>query len=212
MTVPSLRKRAGSGILLSLGLLLFIFSACSSDSDKYDAYANWRARNAEWFEQIADSARRNADGQWLMLKNFSKSPTFQSGITADSICVHIIRRGTGTARPTFSDSVRVNFRGWLMPTQTEDGQREELTFTQTYYGDFNSQTASPQLAAVSSFMDGFSTALQHMVVGDDWWVYIPQQLFYGETANGIIPAYSTVRFRLQLMGVYPLGTKVPEWK
>ena len=68
---------------------------------------------------------------------------------------------------------------WLMPTPSEQGTLQETTFTQTYYGDYNPATAAPQLAAVGGFKDGFSTALQYMVAGDDWMVYIPQELFYG---------------------------------
>ena len=51
-----------------------------------------------------------------------------------------------------------------------------------------------------------------MVEGDDWMVYIPQQLAYGATVKGTIPAYSTLRFRIQLVAIYPLGTKIPDWK
>ena len=51
-----------------------------------------------------------------------------------------------------------------------------------------------------------------MVESDDWMVYIPQQLFYGSTAKDVIPAYSTVRFRIQMVAVYPSGTTIPAWK
>ena len=192
-------------------VFIFFFASCASDSSEYDPYHDWQVRNAEWYQQIADSARRGGN-DWKMIKAYTKSPLYQSGITTDSICVHILHRGTGTIRPAFNDSVRINFRGWLMPIVNAEGKTEEVIFSQTYYSDYSFDTASPQLAAPSSFMVGFATALQHMVEGDDWMVYIPQQLFYGETATGIIPAYSTVRFRLQMAGVYPTGTVVPDWK
>ena len=85
-------------------------------------------------------------------------------------------------------------------------------FTQTYYGDYNPLTASPQVGAVKSFTEGFGTALQYMVKGDDWLVYIPSELAYGEKDSEAIPAYSTLLFRIPLMGVYESGTGVPEWK
>ncbi|MBQ7494602.1 MAG: FKBP-type peptidyl-prolyl cis-trans isomerase [Bacteroidaceae bacterium] len=202
-----------------LAMLALIFLAgmsaltsCSGDTEEYDPYENWQVRNAAWFEQKADSARENKDGQWLMLKSLDMSPTFQSGKTADSICVHIIKHGTGTVTPYYTDSIRVNFRGWLMPTINAQGKQEELTFTQTYYGDFDPATAAPQLATVKAFTSGFATALQYMVVGDDWIVYIPQELFYGSSASGVIPAYSAARFRIQLAAIYPTGSLVPDWK
>ena len=63
-----------------------------------------------------------------------------------------------------------------------------------------------------SFTEGFGTALQYMVKGDDWLVYIPSELAYGEKDSEAIPAYSTLLFRIHLMGVYESGTGVPEWK
>ena len=181
-------------------------------------------RNVIWYAQIADSARTaiseaqaqwgddwEAHCDWRMMKSLLKSPLFQSGLTTDSVCAHILYRGSGTRSPLSTDSVRISFRGWLMPIQNEFGQQQEIVFTQTYYGDYDASTTAPQKAAVSNFAQGFATALQYMVEGDDWMVYIPASLFYGANANGIIPAYSAVRFRLQLLGVYPQGQTVPEW-
>jgi len=206
-----------------VGTLTFI--ACSEDTEGYDPYHNWEARNKAWYESIADSARsaiRAARAQhgsdwekycdWRMFKSFQKSPSYQSGLLADSICVHILQRGTGEVHPLYSDTVRINFRGQLMPTTDAQGEPMTTVFTQTYYQSFDPATAAPQKAAVASFTEGFGTALQRMVVGDDWYVYIPQELFYGSSANGAIPAYSAAMFRLNMVGVYPKGTTVPDWK
>ena len=213
MTTIMIKTESLRQLLPSLlgGVILFLLTACSSETAEYDPYHDWQVRNGEWFSQIADSARRGGS-DWLMLKALTKSPSEQSGVTADSICVHILHRGTGSVSPTYSDSVRISFRGWLMPTQKADGRTEELIFTQTYYGDYDPELAAPQLAGVSSFTPGFATALQYMVVGDDWMVYIPQQLAYGGTVTGVIPAYSTLRFRIQLLATYPIGTEIPDWK
>lgn len=199
--------------------------ACNNDTEEYNPYYDWESRNAAWYEVIADSARtaiaqaRRQHGDnweqycnWRMIRSLQLSPTAQSGNTVDSVCVHILNRGTGDLCPTYSDSVRISFRGWLMPTENKQGVKEELVFTQTYYNEYNPAWAAPQLAAVGAFADGFSTVLQYMVEGDDWMAYIPQQLFYGSKEQDAIPAYSTVRFRIQLVAVYPSGTKIPEWK
>lgn len=204
--------------------LFILFASCSEDTEEYDQYHDWAERNAAWYVEIADSARtaiaeaQAAYGdeweqhcQWRMIKSVYQSPTYQSGLLGDSICVRILQSGTGQLKPTLSDTVRIHFRGFLMPTQKSDGTTEELVFSQTYYGSFDARTAIPQKAAVSAFAKGFATALQHMVVGDDWMVYIPQELFYGSNKTGVIPSYSTARFRLQMVGVYPVGTTAPEW-
>ena len=209
VTTPSLIGRVRGGSVLFL--LLLFFSSCSSDTEDYDPYSNWKSRNEAWFKQIADSARHGGS-EWLSYKSVLKSPNYQSGIMADSIFVHILHRGAGTFSPASSDTVRINFRGTLMPTKDASGNPLTTIFTQTYYQDFDPATAAPQKACVSSFTAGFATALQHMVVGDDWLVYIPADLFYGKNANGVIPAYSAACFRINMVGVYPLGTQVPEWK
>ena len=222
VTTPSLTGRVRGGSVI---FLLIFLASCSSDTEDYNAYENWEARNKAWYQQIADSARtaiQSARAQygsnweqhcdWRMLKSLQRSQTKQSGNTTDSVCVHILKRGTGDVSPTFSDTLRISFRGWLMPTKNAGGETEERCFTQTYYGDYSPATAAPQLGAVASFAEGFSTALQYMVVGDDWMVYIPQELFYGAEAKDVIPAYSAVKFRIQLAAIYPAGTYIPDWR
>ena len=199
--------------------------SCTSDSEDYDPYHDWQRRNETWYEQIADSARtairaaRLTYGSewekhcaWRMYKALTKSPTYDSGLTVDSICVHIISRGQGTVHPLSTDSVRCNYRGWLMPTIDANGAVEERVFDQTYYGSYSPVTAYPHKFGVGGVVSGFSTALQNMVVGDDWHLYIPYQLGYDQSIKTEIPAYSTLHFRVQLMGIYPIGTEVPAWK
>ena len=43
--------------------------------------------------------------------------------------------------------------------------------------------------------------MQHMVEGDKYEVWIPQQLAYGASDNGDIPAYSTLIFEIELVSV-----------
>ena len=208
-----------------LPLLLLILASCSEDSEEYDPYHDWYSRNTEWYANVADSARTAISEakagygdsweqhcEWRMIKSVYQSPTYQRGVLGDTVCIRILHSGEGTVSPAQNDTVRINFRGWLMPTTKADGTVEELIFAQTYYGDYSLQTAYPQKAAVSAFAKGFSTALQYMVEGDDWMVYVPQELFYGSSKTGTIPAYSSARFRIQMVGVYPVGNVVPDWQ
>lgn len=214
VTTPSHIGRAGGESVVFLFLLTF--SACSADTSDYDPYHHWQSRNLAWFKQVADSAHTaiaTAQGQygnaweehcaWRAIKSLRRSPSYQSGNVEDSIFVHIVERGTGTYSPIASDTVKINFRGTLMPTVDEDGNPVETIFAQTYYGGFDPATAAPQTASVDAFTEGFETALQYMVVGDDWLVYIPQAQLYGSSAQGVIPAYSAACFRINLVKVLP---------
>ena len=61
-------------------------------------------------------------------------------------------------------------------------------------------------------IEGFQTALQYMVEGDKWYVYIPQQLAYKAEIHDVIPAYSTLLFLLEVVGVYDKSSDVPDQK
>ena len=133
----------------------------------------------------------------------------------DSICVYIEQRDTGRGCPTWSDTVRVNYRGYLMPTQNVvNGEwREERTvFSQSFIGEMNTQIIVPTQMAVSSAVAGFATALQYMHVGDVWWVYIPSELAYGSQSSGSVLPYSTLTFYLNLADYHKPGDVVPGWK
>lgn len=210
---------------LALGL-----ASCSESDDTWDPYTNWAQRNAAWYASVADTARqaiREARAQygdeweahtpWRMMKSLQLAADYDTRRVDDSICVKILASGphAGDAAymPMFTDSVRLSYRGWLMPTQYEaGGMVEQRVFTQTYYGSFDPATAAPSQMGVSGTIEGFATALQYMTAGDDWLVYIPQRMAYGEKASDAIPAYSTLLYRLTMVDHFPAGTTVPTWK
>lgn len=235
VTTPSPRGGKGVGALLLLLPLLLgaIASACSDDTPEYDPYYDWQARNAAWFRSVADSAHvaileaqaQYGDQwpqhcQWRQYKTLTQAQDYDTHRPTDSIYVRILGRGTGTYSPTWSDSVRISHRGWLMPTtfrlynaagQEVDSLRQQV-FDQTYYGPFDPETAAPALSSVSTFTAGFATALQYMVQGDDWLVYVPSDLAYGDSDYGSIPGHSTLLFRIHLAAAYPAGSGAPTWK
>ncbi len=211
-------------VLLALGGL----ASCQESDDTWDPYYRWKARNTEWFAQVADTARtaiakaKALHGEqwedfcdWRMYRGLLRSQE-GTGVLTDSICCRIIRRGTGSFSPAFTDTVRVSFRGWLMETEytSENGGLEpgKSVFSQTYYGDFDEATAAPQVMSVAGLTEGFGTAVQYMVKGDEWLVYIPNELAYKEKDSQAVPAYSTLLFHLHLAAIYEAGEGVPEWK
>ncbi len=197
--------------LVGLSCLL---TSCQETTEEWNPYTNWQARNTQWFATVADSARTAISQakaqygdeweqhcQWRMYKTLQRSAEKRGPLT-DSICCRIVSRGEGLVSPASTDTVHISFRGWLMPAEyeREDGSHETRmsVFTQTYFGEYNPATASPQVGEVKSFTEGFGTALQYMVQGDDWMVYIPCELAYGAEASSAIPAYSTLLFRIQM--------------
>lgn len=212
--------------IVVFGAAAAVLASCSESNNEFDPYENWEARNAVWYRQIADSARTaiaEAKAQygsdwmshcdWRMYKTLLKAQDYNSGLLTDSICVRIHTRGAHAGdeayMPCYSDTVRLNFRGWIMPVtdrlyNNQGVQVDSLVqyvFTETYEGVFDQGTAAPQLMSLGSTIEGYSTALQYMTPGDDWYVYIPQQLAYGAEEKGTIPPYSTLLFRLNLMSV-----------
>lgn len=202
-------------LLALVGIVAGMTSCVNETDDEWDPYSNWAIRNAVWYDQVADSARTaiaqaksqygddwEAHCEWRMIRSLLRSEMV-GGPTTDSICVHIRERGEGTESPLYTDTVGVCFRGWTMATEYEGPNDTKVygraIFTQTYTGEYNPETAKPQRMLVSSTVEGFSTALQYMVEGDVWDVYIPAVLAYNTQASDAIPAMSTLLFRIHLV-------------
>ena len=60
--------------------------------------------------------------------------------------------------------------------------------------------------SIGNLLEGFSTAIQYMVEGDEWMVFIPQNLAYGSNGSGKIKGYSTLQFHIHLVRWYESGT------
>ena len=184
-------------------------------------YDDWCNRNNTYFAERMAEARTavaqakaaygddwEAHCDWRMYRSAAKAtdPAAPAAIT-DSICCKVIERGTGTGYPYSTDSVRVNYVGRLMPSASYVNgfvfDHSGLYSSDEYV--FNPNLSTPARILVSSTVDGFATAVQHMRIGDRWKVYIPWQLGYGATAKNSIPAYSTLVFDLQLKGFARAG-------
>ncbi len=203
-------KQAKYFALMFAGILGTLFSSCEETAE-IDEYANWKARNIEFIDSIAEVAKVNADGKWLRILSFKLNETNIDGDSVeydneDYIYCEVIEKGAGAASPNFTDTVQVNYRGRLIPTLSFP---EGKVFDQSYKGTLNPATAVPTKFSVGGVIVGWSTALQHMVEGDIWRVYIPAHLGYGSSKQTDIPAYSALIFDMNLVGFYPIGTPVP---
>ena len=207
-----------------LMMAVFALASCSEDDNSYDAYANWQQRNEQAFTDTLAYAKKMGEGNgWYVFRNWSltnQTPNKDvNGVEAsltyndyDYIIVHVLEKGEGSGCPMYTDSVKVSYRGSLLETTDKDGNvNAGYVFDKNFEGTYNKSTAQLSSFAVSNLVDGFTTALLNMHIGDHWMVYIPYQLGYGSTdySSGNIPAYSMLRFEIVLDSYYRPGQKVP---
>ena len=181
-----------AALLLPLGAV----TACSESDDEeaVEEFANWKARNDKFFATLEDSLSLN-NATWKKIKSYTKDEN-TPGANTDYIYAKVIEAGSGDASPLYSDSVRVAYRGRLIPSATYP---QGYVFDQTFAGDYSIKTTAVYDGIASGFIDGFTTALQHMHRGDWWRVYIPYTLGYGTSTSGSIPAHSVLVFDLVLI-------------
>ena len=98
----------------------------------------------------------------------------------------VIKSGTGKS-PQKSDKVTVNYRGTLI-----DGTEFDSSYSRN----------QPATFGVGQVIPGWTEALQLMKEGDQWEIYIPSKLGYGERgAGGKIPPNSALIFEVELISV-----------
>ena len=184
-----------------------LFSACDETSE-VNEYADWRNRNQRFVDSIAAVAEENADGTWRIYKSYTLPPDNPNDLTVvkdvnNYVYCHIEENGTGTTSPIYTDSIRASYRVWLI---------NDMLIDQSFRGEFNPAISVPSKFAMSSTIIGWTTALQQMRTGDSWTIYIPYELGYGKRQSGDVPGYSALKYWVNLAGVYPTGTVVPEWQ
>ena len=170
-------------------LCVFVVSSCKDDDDDTEAVE----REAYKLEQdIAFQAKVNETG-------FEK---WNSESGDGYVFAKLIKKGDGK-QPYFNSRVSVYYKGSLTDGTEFDARLFEdgtpfKCAVYSAYANYNSRTNPDGYGSVIS---GWTVALQHMVEGDKYEVWIPQQLAYGASDNGDIPAYSTLIFEIELVSV-----------
>lgn len=211
-----------SKYLFLLMMTVFALSSCSEDDNTVDEYANWQARNEKAFADTLAYARQqiaNGSDEWKVILKWSLQNQTPNKDTngnavpltykdADYIVVHVLDKGKGSGCPMYTDSVKVSYRGRMLGTDTYPAG---YVFDKTFDGTYDKTTAQVATYAVNDLVDGFTTALLNMHIGDRWMVYMPYQLAYGTTqsSSSTIPAYSMLRFEIVLDSYYRIGQVVP---
>ena len=172
-------------LLLLITLAALVFASCSKD-DETDAI--WEENNKAAFLKTATS---------------SEYKTEESASKNGSIAYKVLKSGNEDAStPLYTDEVRILYTGWY--------KQFDWNKPDTYVNDdgilnnkyiFNSTRGNAIKFAVNGLVDGFTTALQHMKVGDKWEVWIPARLGYGMTPQKEIPANTTLVFEIELVEI-----------
>ncbi|MEI7931948.1 MAG: FKBP-type peptidyl-prolyl cis-trans isomerase [Alphaproteobacteria bacterium] len=137
------------------------------------------------------SAERNlADGKAFLEANGKKTGvvTLPSGVQYT-----VVKSGPATnPKPATRDEVKVHYEGKLLDGKVFDSSYER---------------GVPASFALNRVIPGWTDALSHMHVGDEWIIYIPSELAYGEhpEQHGAddIPPNAVLTFRVELLDVLP---------
>ena len=119
---------------------------------------------------------------------FLKDLSAEEGIMSlpRGIYYKVLEQGNGSTSPTVRSIVSVHYRGTLI-----DGQEFDTSYKRN----------CPEAFRLCDVIDGWQLALQQMHVGDKWIIYIPYELGYGSKACAGIPAFSTLIFEVELLGI-----------
>ena len=189
-----------------LATLLLITVSCG-ETKEVDDHANWQSRNSEFIANIAgryaDMLPENAqEGQLFKILSFKLDPSKSWGNGSYVYC-EVLKKGTDTISPQYTDSIRINYRVRLMPTDNyPEGQVVDQSFKTA---NLDPTVNIPSSFCVSGLIDGVTTAVMHMHCGDFWRLHIPYGLGYGTKDKGSIPAYSTLTFEINLTETAPTG-------
>lgn len=112
-------------------------------------------------------------------------------VLPSGLAYKIVRSGPTTGlKPQLTDEVKVHYEGKLADGRVFDSSYER---------------GQPAAMPLRGLVPGWQEALQLMRPGDEWVLYVPSNLGYGEdgAGGGDIPPGSPLTFRIELIDVLP---------
>ena len=191
-------------------LATVLFTLSCGETKETDDHANWKDRNADY---IAGLAGRYADmkpesaapGESFRLLSFKLDPDKSWG-TGSYVYCDVLAKGTDSISPQYTDSIRMNYRVRLIPT---DNYPEGQVIDQSYKTDkLDPEVNIPSSFRLASLIDGVATALMRMHCGDVWRIYIPYGLGYGTSTRNDIPGYSALIYEINLTEMARAGREL----
>lgn len=178
---------------LQFALMIFclsvVFTSCKDDDNDDGIDEAWKAENEAAFQAKANDP------------DFTQISVPGAG----EYYIYAKKLKEGNGLPIYYNSrVKVYYKGWLINSENgdyfdkrefEDGAPAKFAVS-TSSANYNSYS-NPN--GYSAPILGWTIALQNMVVGDKWEVWIPQELAYGANKQNTIPAYSTLIFEIEVV-------------
>jgi FKBP-type peptidyl-prolyl cis-trans isomerase FklB len=152
--------------------------------------ALFKVQSAEKFLNTRVAAIHKAKEEKLKKagKDFLEENAKKEGVIVlpSGLQYKVLKQGDGAIAKT-TDKVKVKYEGRLI-----DG---------TVFDSTDKHGGEPAVFSPNQVIKGWTEALCMMPVGSKWQLYIPQDLAYGARATGDIPAYSTLVFDVEVLGI-----------
>ena len=173
---------------LTIFTVLCCIASCKDEKDDHEE--RWMIANIEVINQI------KANPEYKEL---------QSPGNEGSIYYKVLKSGDGTDTIRYSSIVSCYYKGWFVVDYEYYNIKAGDKFEQKLFDD-----GPPSYFTFSTVgaISGYKTALQHMVKGDKWEIWLPYQLAYGRTGSTsmegktVIPPYSTLVFEIEVVDVF----------
>ncbi len=139
------------------------------------------------------AAEPSAQAQSDVSKTFMAKVGKETGVIVlpSGLAYKVVRSGPATGlKPQLTDEVKVHYEGKLPEGKVFDSSDER---------------GQPAAMPLRGLIPGWQEALQLMRPGDEWVLYVPSNLGYGDegAGGGEIPGGAPLTFRIELIDVLP---------
>mmetsp|Transcript_48887 Transcript_48887/g.97203 ORF Transcript_48887/g.97203 Transcript_48887/m.97203 type:complete len:208 (+) Transcript_48887:84-707(+) len=148
-----------------------------------------RAKAAEFmFCKILAKKKPTLAAEHCPEQKFLAEKAKQKGVVTlpSGLMYKVVKKGQGKVHPTAETPCLCHYAGKLV-----DGTEFDSSF----------KRGQPLNARPNQVVKGWTEAMQLMVEGDEWELYIPSNLGYGDEGTGGIPGGATLIFTMQMVKV-----------
>ena len=95
-----------------------VLTSCKEENDAVEEFPNWKDKNEKYFDNLYQQTKQkiaSGDKSWKIITKWSLNEEIATK-AVDHIVVHVLKEGTGSGCPLYTDSVRVNYSGRMPAT------------------------------------------------------------------------------------------------